>query len=341
MTASDFDFDLPPQQIAERPATVRDASRLMTLERASGATGHHRFTDLPTLLSPGDLLVLNDTRVFPARIGATKTGTGGRVELLLMAADPGGEWGAIGKGRLREGDTLTLDGGLDGHITGVEGDGFYRVRFTCSPAEVTGHLERHGILPLPPYIRRPADATDRERYQTVFAANTGSVAAPTSGLHFTDAVLAALGERGIQTCRVTLHVGPGTFLPMRVERIEDHRMHAERFVIPPQAAEAVRQTRQRGGRVIACGTTVTRALETAASEGGTLEPMEGESRLFIRPGYRFRVIDGLVTNFHLPRSTLLMLVSALVSREAVLAAYAEAVREGYRFFSYGDAMLIR
>ena len=339
LLTADFQFDLPEGAIAAHPPARRDASRLMCLPRLDGAPTDHRFTDLPNLLQPGDLLVLNDTRVFPARIGAHKPRTGGRLELLLIEEREPHTWLTMVKGRIKAGEAITLDGGMDGEVTATHGDGTVTCRF---PGEdVAAHLERHGEIPLPPYIHRPADAGDRERYQTVFAARTGSVAAPTSGLHFTPAVLAALDDRGVERAHVTLHVGPGTFLPVRTERIAEHRMHGERFEVSEATAAAIERTRTRGGRVIACGTTVTRTLESAATENGRVAPARGSSALFIRPGYRFRVVDGLVTNFHLPGSTLLMLVSALAGRERVLNAYREAVERGYRFFSYGDAMLIR
>ncbi len=333
----DYWFDLPPERIAERPADRRDGSRLMRLDPATGATGHHPFTDLPDLLAPGDLLVLNDSRVYPARIKAVKPDTGGALELLLVEPLADGCWKVMVKGRLRRGAPITLSGGLPGTAETDLGDGFWACRFD---GEVLPHLEQHGALPLPPYIKRSPDRADLGTYQTVFARETGSVAAPTSGLHFTDDLFEALSERGIATAFITLHVGPGTFLPVRAERLDDHVMHVESYRIPPATAEAIARTRAAGGRIVACGTTVTRTLEYAATEDGTVPPGEGRSDLFIRPGYRFRVIDGLLTNFHLPCSTLLMLVSAMAGRERILAAYDEAVRRGYRFFSYGDAMLL-
>ncbi|MBI5137314.1 MAG: tRNA preQ1(34) S-adenosylmethionine ribosyltransferase-isomerase QueA [Nitrospirae bacterium] len=333
----DYWFDLPPERIADRPAARRDAARLMHLPLDGGAPTHHAFADLPTLLSPGDLLVLNDTRVFPARIGATKPDTGGRIELLLVEPLEGGAWKAMVKGRLRPGTAIRLDGGLDGTALDDLGDGFWRCRFGGDAAT---HLEAHGALPLPPYIKRPPDRADRDTYQTVFARETGSVAAPTSGLHFTPELFRALAERGIRHAFVTLHVGPGTFLPVRAERLDDHVMHAERYHVPADTVAAIARARAAGGRVIACGTTVTRTLESAAGADGAVAAGAGSSVLFIRPGYRFQVVDGLITNFHLPGSTLLMLVAALAGRGRVLAAYAEAVAAGYRFFSYGDAMLL-
>ncbi len=337
LATADFNFDLPPELIAERPQRRRDASRLMVLPKKAGAPVHKQFTDLADLLAPGDLLVLNDTRVFPARICGKKNRTGGSVELLLIEQHADGGWTAMAKGKPKAGEELLLDGGLTVRVGKIMGDGFVTIH---AKADLSAHLEAHGQVPLPPYIKRPVDAADRERYQTVFARHEGSVAAPTSGLHFTDDLLAHLSARGIEHTFITLHVGPGTFLPVRAEKLSDHVMHAERYEVPETAATQIAATQKNGGRIIACGTTVTRALETAASRTGTRFAHKGDSRLFIHPGYEFRVIDGLVTNFHLPGSTLLMLVSALAGRERILAAYAAAVTEKYRFFSYGDGMLI-
>jgi S-adenosylmethionine:tRNA ribosyltransferase-isomerase len=335
--AADFDFGLPDDRIALRPTERRDAARLMCLDRRTGAVAHKTFSDLPDLLSPGDLLVLNDTRVFPARIHGTKPRTGGRVELLFIEEEAPGTWRAMARGNLKGGDAVALDGDLDTVVQGAPADGFVTLRVA---GDLAGHLERHGKVPLPPYIRRPDDERDRSDYQTVFARETGSVAAPTAGLHVSEDTLKALEARGIRTASLTLHVGPGTFLPLRAERLEDHRMHAERYTIPQETADAAAATKTAGGRVVACGTTVTRALESATDADGSPRAGGGSTDLFIRPGHRFRVVDGLVTNFHLPRSTLLVLVAAFAGRERVLAAYAEAVRAGYRFFSYGDAMVV-
>jgi len=335
--AADFDFRLPDDRIALRPTAQRDAARLMCLDRRTGAVTHRTFADLPDRLSPGDLVVLNDTRVFPARIFGTKPRTGGRVELLFLEEGAPGTWRAMARGNLKDGDALALDGGMEANVVGAPAEGFATLRVD---GDLGTHLERHGHVPLPPYIRRPDDARDRDDYQTVFAQTHGSVAAPTAGLHFTEGTLKALEARGVRTARLTLHVGPGTFLPLRGERLEDHRMHAEPYAVPRATADAIAETRASGGRVIACGTTVTRALEAAAGPDGHVRPGAGATDLFIRPGYRFRIVDGLVTNFHLPRSTLLVLVAAFAGRERVLSAYGEAVRARYRFFSYGDAMLI-
>jgi len=333
-----FDFDLPPERIADRPAPRRDAARLMCLERATGHAAHRTFADLPECLATGDLVVLNDTRVVPARLRGVRPRTGAKVEALLLEEAAPGAWTAMVRGPVKAGETVELAGGLKATVAEAPQGGFARLDF--GGTDVAGHLERYGEVPLPPYIRRAADARDRADYQTVFAHVPGSVAAPTSGLHFTPEVFRALQARGVAWTHLTLHVGAGTFLPVRAERAEDHRMLPERYVIPEAAARAIGEARARGGRVIACGTTVTRALESAAEEDGTVAAGAGTATLFIRPGHAFRVPDGLITNFHLPRSTLLMLVAAFAGRERVLAAYAEAVARGYRFYSYGDAMLI-
>ena len=342
-----FDYDLPPELIAQEPLPERDASRLLVLDRVTGAVRHRAFRDLPDLLHPGDLLVVNRSRVFPARLLGRRA-HGGAAEVLLVRAhdDDGGLWDALVRPgrRLRPGDRIEVAEDLGVRIEerqgGAEETGPLRtVRLLARGGDVTAALERHGHVPLPPYIRRPDVPADRERYQTVYAREAGSVAAPTAGLHFTPALLEALRGRGIEHAEVVLHVGPGTFRPVEVENVTDHRVDPESFVIPPETAEAVARTRARGGRVLAVGTTATRALETAANENAP-RPGAGETALVIVPGHRFRVVDGLVTNFHLPRSSLLLLVAAFAGRERVLAAYGEAVRERYRFYSYGDAMLI-
>jgi S-adenosylmethionine:tRNA ribosyltransferase-isomerase len=342
MKVSDFDYALPEALIAQQPVSPRDASRLLVLPPA-GAPEHHAFADLPGLLRAGDLLVFNDTRVIPARLEGVKEGTGGRVEMLLV--DPvGGElprrWRAIGKASkpIRQGARLRF-GDLVAEVARVEGEGFYELLLDREGAELEAALGRHGRLPLPPYIRRAPTADDAERYQTVFARRPGSAAAPTAGLHFTEAILERLAARGVERTAVTLHVGPGTFLPVRGESIEGHVMHEERYEVPEAAVRAVAACRARGGRVVAVGTTAVRTLESA-SRGGALHPGGGRTSLFVRPGHIFDVVDALVTNFHLPRSTLLMLVCAFGGRERVLSAYQEAVACRYRFFSYGDAMLL-
>jgi len=349
MKTSDFDFPLPEELIAQHPLPARDASRLLVLPRLEGPPAHRAFRDLPDLLAPGDLLVLNDAKVIPARLRGVKAESGGRVELLLCdPLAPAGDRAAwrcmAGASKpMRPGRHLRFENGagaLEAEILTVHDGGFVDVAFDEAPDRFLDRLDALGELPLPPYLGRPPAAVDRERYQTIYAAVRGAVAAPTAGLHFTEAIFAALAARGVETAKVTLHVGPGTFLPVRAEEIEAHRMHAERYEVPAATAEAIARTRDRGGRVIAVGTTALRTLETAADDRGGVRPGSGVSELFVRPGHVFRAVDGLVTNFHLPRSTLVMLVAALAGRERLLAAYAEAVRERYRFYSYGDAMLV-
>lgn len=348
MDLADFDYDLPPALIAQEPAARRDASRLLRLGRKDGAIEHRRFADLRTLLPDDCVLVLNDTRVIPARLRGRKP-TGGKVELLLVrrVSDAAQTWRVLckGAGSQQVGDRVSLAGDLWAEWVAAPTDGEGVVRFFSDPesdADFARLLERYGEAPLPPYIkRRPGpDAADRERYQTVYAREPGAVAAPTAGLHFTPELLAALERDGITLCCVTLHVGPGTFQPVRTDRVEAHRMAAEAYDIGSATAETVNAAKARGRKVIAVGTTTTRALEASARHDGRVHPGADETDLFIYPGYRFRVVDGLLTNFHLPRSTLLLLVSALAGRESVLRAYAEAVHHGYRFYSYGDAMLI-
>jgi len=336
MQTSDFDYDLPAELIAQFPLPERSASRLLVLGR-DGACADRHFRDLPGLLEPGDLLVFNETRVIPARLFASKP-TGGRVELLVERVT--GERTALAHGRaskpLRAGQELAIEGGGRLLVIGHR-DGLVQVE---SPDEaVLALLQRAGHTPLPPYIERADEAADRERYQSVFARVPGAVAAPTASLHFDETVLAALEARGVESVRLLLHVGAGTFQPVRGEDLSAHRMHQEWCEVGPEVVAAIEATRKRGRRVVAVGTTVVRALESAGADG-TLKPHSGETGLFITPGYTFRTVDVLVTNFHLPRSTLLMLVSAAAGREAVLAAYRHAVKAGYRFFSYGDAMLI-
>jgi S-adenosylmethionine:tRNA ribosyltransferase-isomerase len=338
---SDFDYHLPEDLIAQVPVTPRDASRLLVLG-PEGAPEHRAFSELPALLAPGDLLVWNDTRVIPARLVGHKA-SGGRVELLLcepLAGGLGRRWRALGQASkpIRAGAALSFDG-LAARVEAVEGEGFYEVTLDREGPALVEALERAGRIPLPPYIRREPSADDAERYQTIWARAPGSAAAPTAGLHFTPAVLAALAARGVERASVTLHVGPGTFLPVRGADLDGHRMHAERYAVPPETVEAFAACRARGGRVVAVGTTTLRTLESAI-RGGALEPGEGRTDLFIRPGHVFQAADALVTNFHLPRSTLLVLVCAFGGVERVLRAYEEAVAGRYRFFSYGDAMLI-
>jgi S-adenosylmethionine:tRNA ribosyltransferase-isomerase len=338
---SDFDFALPEELVAQEPVTPRDASRLLVLP-AAGPADHRRFAELDALLAPGDLLVFNDTRVIPARLVGRKA-SGGKVELLLCEPLEGGlgrRWRALGQASkpIREGARLVFDG-LEAEVLAAEGEGFYAVALDREGAELEAALDRAGRIPLPPYIRRAPGPLDRDRYQTIWARAPGSAAAPTAGLHFTGALLARLEARGVARTAVTLHVGPGTFLPVRGDSIEGHRMHAERYEVTPGAADAIAACRARGGRVVAVGTTSVRTLESAF-DGARVAPGSGRTALFVRPGHAFRTVDALVTNFHLPRSTLLMLVCAFGGTERVLAAYREAVARRYRFFSYGDAMLL-
>ena len=339
MRVDDFDFELPPEAIAQEPRP-RGESRLLRLA-AAGAARHRRVADLPEILRPGDLLVLNDTRVIPSRLFGKRAAGGGEVEVLLVEPAPGGDarrWIALTKpGRKTRVGAAVEFPGLAAEVEQVREDGSRIVLFSEDPWP---HLERLGHMPLPPYIERGDTAADRERYQTVYSAKAGAIAAPTAGLHFTREILGALVERGVETTTLTLHVGLGTFKPMKAERVADHVMEAERYEVPEAAAAAVERTRARGGRVVAVGTTATRTLETVAAGEGLISPGSGRTALFITPGFEFRVVDALLTNFHLPRSTLLLLVSAFAGREAILAAYAEAIEEGYRFYSYGDAMLL-
>jgi S-adenosylmethionine:tRNA ribosyltransferase-isomerase len=338
----DFDYELPQEAIAQEPLAERDSSRLLVLDRAGSGRAHHVFRELPDLLSPGDLLVVNRTRVFPARLLGRRP-TGGEAEVLLIRRLASDLWeGLVRPGRrLRPGDRIELAPDVWACVESeaVAVDGRRRVRILGDAADTVP--ERLGHVPLPPYIRRPDRPDDRDRYQTAFAREVGSVAAPTAGLHFTPALLRSLGERGVETAEVVLHVGPGTFRPVSVDRVADHLVAPEPYVLPPGTADAVERARRRGGRVVAVGTTSTRVLETAGKSGGLVSPGEGETGLVIVPGFPFQVVDALITNFHLPRSSLLLLVSAFAGRERVLGAYAEALGAGYRFYSYGDAMLIR
>ncbi len=338
MKKSDFHYDLPPELIAQEPLRERSASRLLVLDAARGEWQDRMFRELPLLLRAGDLLVFNDTRVLPARLFARKE-SGGAVEILLERITGAHSASAqLGVSRKpRESSQLVLDDGTRVRVLGRDGP-FFELHFESGePLEKL--LARIGRMPLPPYITREAQASDAERYQTVYARAPGAVAAPTAGLHFDRPLLDELRARGIDFGYVTLHVGAGTFQPVRSERVEDHEMHREWLNVGAELVEKIRATRARGGRVIAVGTTVVRALE-AARAGGELKPFAGETRIFIVPGYRIESIDALITNFHLPESTLLMLVSAFAGRELILAAYKHAVEQRYRFFSYGDAMLI-
>jgi S-adenosylmethionine:tRNA ribosyltransferase-isomerase len=343
MQRSDFHYELPDELIAQHPLPERSASRLLCLDGARAAVSHRQFRDLPSLLREGDLLVFNNTRVMPARLWGRKE-TGGAVEILLERLT--GEHSAAVHLRAskspKAGSRIFVAATADEapgpeflRVTGREGALF----LVESETPIAALMLRYGHMPLPPYIEREDSAVDRERYQTVYASREGAVAAPTAGLHFDRETLDTVAARGVQTVQVTLHVGAGTFQPVRADDIREHDMHAEYLEVDETVCAAVEETRRRGGRVVAVGTTAVRSLETAAA-AGQIAPYRGDTRLFIYPGYRFRCVDAMITNFHLPESTLLMLVSAFAGKEAVLAAYAEAVRERYRFFSYGDAMFV-
>jgi S-adenosylmethionine:tRNA ribosyltransferase-isomerase len=346
MRVADFHYELPPELIAQEPAPVRDASRLMVLDRKARTISHRQFRDLPEFLSPGDLLVMNNSRVIPARLRARKVPTGSAIEVLLVEEIAPNDWWVMlrpGK-RVRAGTVLSFSNSIHGTVTEKSEEGHYRLTFSGT-ADIIKAAEEFAEVPLPPYIKRERTpgALDRERYQTVFAGPSGSVAAPTAGLHFTPETLARLRVLGVGTAQVTLHVGLGTFAPLKVETLAEHEMHFERFEIDAVAAERVRNKRR---RVIAVGTTSLRVLESVAAQRGEIAAARGRTNLFVYPPYEFRVVDALLTNFHLPESTLLMLVSAFASpgredgRSWILQAYEEAIRERYRFFSYGDAMLI-
>jgi len=339
MRVSDFDFDLPAERIALRPARPRDSARLLVVK--GGAISDHEVLELPSLLRPGDVLVFNDTKVIPAQLEGRRGEAS--IGATLHKREGPREWQAFLRNakRVRDGDTIDFGEGVAASVVEKADDGSALLHFHGEePVEVL--LERAGRMPLPPYIasRREIDAADREDYQTIFAREEGAVAAPTAALHFTPRLLRALDERGIARETLTLHVGAGTFLPVKSERIEEHKMHAEWGRIDAATAERLNAVRASGGRVISVGTTSLRLLESAADEHGTIHPFEGDTAIFITPGYRFKAIDGLITNFHLPRSTLFMLVSALMGLDVMKAAYARAIEKGYRFYSYGDASLL-
>ncbi|MEA4933545.1 MAG: tRNA preQ1(34) S-adenosylmethionine ribosyltransferase-isomerase QueA [Lawsonibacter sp.] len=339
MKTSEFDFYLPAELIAQTPLERRDASRLLTLDKKTGRTGHCHFYDLPGFLKAGDCLVLNDSRVLPARLIGHRP-TGGVCEVLLLVDKGEGVWECLVRpGRkLKPGAQVIFgEGQLTATIEAEVDDGKRLVRFHYQGIFLE-LLEQLGKMPLPPYIKE--ELSDNERYQTVYSKVTGSAAAPTAGLHFTPELLRQIQEIGIKVCYVTLHVGLGTFRPVKAEEIQDHEMHAEFCVIPQATADVINETKKNGGRVICVGTTSCRTIESFAAEDGTMTERSGWTNIFIYPGYRFKVLDALITNFHLPQSTLIMLVSALAGREHVLAAYKEAVNERYRFFSFGDAMFI-
>ena len=350
---SSYDYFLPQDQIAQHPVKQRDQSRLLVLDCIHDTTHHHRFNSVSELLRPGDLLVLNNTKVFPARLLGRKQ-TGGRVEMLLLHfPEPGEHEKGLSMAtaltliksskRPRPGTLLNFSGDLQARVDTLRSDGKVDVTlFYPDTVNLESLLEAHGQIPLPPYISRPegSTATDARRYQTRYARHTGSVAAPTAGLHFSDQLMATIEEMGIPQVAVTLHVGYGTFAPVRSEDIRQHRIHEEYIRIPEETARTINETRAAGGRIWAVGTTTARSLEYAAGADGLVLTVQGLCGLYIYPGYRFRVVDNLITNFHLPRSSLLFLVSALAGRKRILQSYKEAVRQGYRFFSYGDAMAI-
>ncbi len=342
MQVTDFDYFLPPELIAQAPAARRDASRLMTLRRSDGMIGEISFAEVADLFRAGDLLVLNDSRVIPARLLGAKE-SGGRVELFLVKrlVAPGESWQCLVRSSKppKPGTVISLPEGMSATVA-RRGDGDTWIVSFAPEEGFADWLERIGEMPLPPYIRRAATDHDRERYQTVFAREKGAVAAPTAGLHFTEELLQAIASRGVEIVTLTLHVGLGTFLPVRVDDLRQHRMHREFYRIPEETTQAVNRRRRERGRIVAVGTTTTRALEQAAAEDGTLAGGVGEADIFIYPGYRFKVVDALITNLHLPKSTLLMLVSAFAGKELLFRAYAEAVERQFRFYSYGDAMYI-
>ena len=352
MDIKDFDYYLPEELIAQVPLRDRAASRLLVLDKNTGAVRHCRFRDIKDYLRPGDVLVMNDTKVIPARLLGTKKDTGAAIEFVLLRRLKDDETSVFGCApgdvvwevilrpgrRAKEASGFVFgDGLLSAKVVKVLGDGNRVVKFTCDGIfeEI---LDKVGLMPLPPYIHEKLE--DKDRYQTVYARIQGSAAAPTAGLHFTDELISEIKEMGVYTAFVTLHVGLGTFRPVKVDRVEDHFMHSEYFEISPEACDTINDCRRNGGRIISVGTTSTRVLESAADENGFLKPVKTTTDIFIYPGYRFKTVDGLITNFHLPKSTLIMLVSALAGREAVLRAYEEAVSERYRFFSFGDAMFV-
>ena len=342
MFVKDFDYHLPAELIARYPAPERDASRLLLLNRGSKRIAEDLFRNISSHLVPGDLLVMNDTRVMPARIFGNKD-SGGKAEIFLVrrTEDAAERWTCLLRAskKFRNGQVIHLAAGMKATVCGRSDGDSWLVEF-AGDEPFEDWLEREGHIPLPPYLQREDDVDDRERYQTVYSRITGAVAAPTAGLHFTQGLLAELEAKGVRIAYLTLHTGLGTFQPVRVERIEEHRIHTEHYSIPVATAEEIRSAKARGNRVIAVGTTTTRTLEYVSNSDGTVPSGSGEADIYIVPGYRFKVVDALITNFHLPESTLLMLVSAFAGHEYTLAAYREAVSRGFRFYSYGDAMLI-
>lgn len=340
MRLSEFDFPFDESLIADYPVSPRDHARLLVVpRRGDPALQHARVNDLPNLLRSDDVMVLNDTKVIPARLHGTKRSTGGKIEALLVRPLNEASWEVLLKGHVDVGQILEFQGEATAEV--LEQSQERTVLRVDTHGSIKDLLEKIGEVPLPPYIKRPADERDKEAYQTVFAQSEGAVAAPTAGLHFTQQLFAALEQKGIQLVTVTLHVGPGTFRPVTVDRVEDHHMAAEWFDISEEAAQRLNAAKAEGRRIVAVGTTSVRTLESAVNEAGKIRPGPGETRLFITPGFRFAMVDALLTNFHLPRTTLLMLVSAFGGLDQVRAAYAEAIKARYRFYSYGDAMLIQ
>ena len=340
MKTSDFYYDLPEELIAQDPLENRSDSRLMVLDKKTGAVSHHIFREIVNYLNPGDCLVINDTKVIPARLIGEKEGTGAKIEVLLLKRKTGDVWETLVKpGRkAKPGTRIRFGGGLlVGEVMDIvdEGNRLIKFEFEGIFEEI---LDQLGQMPLPPYITH--QLKDKDRYNTVYATHSGSAAAPTAGLHFTPELLKTIEEKGIDIARVTLHVGLGTFRPVKVDDVENHHMHSEFYMIDEEAAEKINRAKENGKRVICVGTTSCRTIESAADENGRLKPCSGWTEIFIYPGYQFKILDCLITNFHLPESTLIMLVSALAGKEHVLAAYEEAVKERYRFFSFGDAMFI-
>jgi S-adenosylmethionine:tRNA ribosyltransferase-isomerase len=338
MQLSEFDFPFDPSLVASQPVIPRDRGKLLVLDRATQQLTHRQVAELPALLEPGDLLVVNDTKVMAARVSGVKKPTGTSVEVLFVKDLGQRRWEIMVKGSFRVGQVIDFD--QQSRATIVKRDAMGTEVLVDSPVPMTQLFQTRGVMPLPPYMKRAATQEDHRWYQTVFAKHEGAIAAPTAGLHFTEELFGRLRQAAITVATVTLHVGPGTFKPVTAERIEDHQMGGEVFHVSEDTANAIVQTKRAGGRVVAIGTTVVRTLETVAKEKGEVVPMSGESRLFVTPGFQFKVVDSLMTNFHLPRTTLLMLVSAFAGIEPIRRAYEEAVSERYRFYSYGDAMLI-
>ncbi len=340
MKTSDFYYELPKELIAQTPVEPRDSSRLLVLDRKSGEISHRRFSDIIEYLQEGDLIVANDSRVLPARIYGVKDGTGARVEFLLLRQITGNRWETLCKPgkKAREGAKFSFgDGILTAEVTEVKDDGNRIVDFNCDE-NFFAALDKIGQMPLPPYITE--ELKDKERYQTVYSNEIGSAAAPTAGLHFTEELMERIRAKGVKIAYVTLHVGLGTFRPVKVDDVTKHKMHSEHYEIPEETARLINETKRNGGRVIAIGTTSCRTLESVATQYGEIKPCDGFTDIFIYPGYEFKVLDGLVTNFHLPESTLIMLVSAFAGYDNIMNAYQIAVKEKYRFFSFGDAMVI-